>query len=353
MVTQAMNLTSEIVNNSIPGIELITRLLVRQQIDFAPLTARTPSSDGNLIGKMIFTSYFAAPTQDQNPFSIYEVVPIPFNQDNKRVQLARMPAYLGIEPESQQFIRWSKQEATTCDFEVMPSCRETPVRRKEQEDDCIYQILTDAKLKNCRVESFPEKVFIRRVGQHWAISTSKSSSCHEIPNEQIDNHILIDNEQITIPEVALITVNEEKALACDQFIIPRAPTKIETPINLIYNESIHPSYKALIDLKEILDNETHWEKLPYISSDMQAVIEFISNTPKPATINDFKIWSEHPISFTMIIIVGTLILIIIIIVVYMGGFKRRDGIENQIVIAMPMKELGMKEVAREEAAEKY
>ena len=142
-------------------------------------------------------------------------------------------------------------------------------------------------------------------------------------------------------------------MACDQFIIPRAPTKMETPINLIYNESIYPSYKALINLKEILDNETHWEKLPYIPSDMPAIIEFISNTRKPTTVDDFKIWSEHPISFTMILIVGTLILIIIIIVVYMGGYKRRDGIENQIVVAMPMRELGFKGVAREEAAEKY
>ena len=353
MVIQAMNLTSDVFNNAIPGVELITRLLVRQQVDFAPLTARAASSNGILIGKMIFTSYFAAPTQDQNPFSIYEVVPIPFNQDKKRVQLARMPTYLGIEPKSQQFIRWSKEEATICDFEVMPSCRETPVRRKEKEDSCIYQILTDSRLENCRIESFPEKVFIRRVGQHWAISTYKSSNCHEIPNERVDTHILIDNEQITIPEVALITVNEEKALACDQFIIPRAPTKMETPINLIYNESVYPSYKALINLKEILDNETHWEKLPYIPSDMQAILEFISNTRKPTTVDDLKIWSEHPISLTMLIIIGTLILIIIIIVVYLGGYKRRGGIENQIVVAMPMKEFNAKGVAREEVVEKY
>ena len=50
--------------------------------------------------------------------------------------------------------------------------------------------------------------------------------------------MLIDNEEITIPEIALITTNEEKALACDRFIIPQALTKIDTPINLIYNESI-------------------------------------------------------------------------------------------------------------------
>lgn len=354
MVTQAMNLTTDEFNSSIPMVEIVTRLLVRQQIDFAPTTVRAASDDGVLIGKMIFTSYFAAPAQEQDPFSIYEVVPIPFNQGKRRVQLARMPAYLGLEPKSQQFIRWSKEEATTCDFEVMPACRETPVRRKEAEDDCIYQILTDTELKNCRTESFPETVFIRRVGQHWAISTTNISKCHAIPNERVDEHMVVDNEEITIPEIALITANDEKSLACDRFIIPKAPAAIDTPINLIYNESIKSSYKELINLQEILANETHWVKLPYITSDMQAVIDFISNTPKPVKTHDLRIWSEHPISFTMIMIVGALVLVITVLIFFMCGRKKKGEANNQIVIAMPsMKELAAREQVQEGATEKY
>ncbi len=165
---------------------------------------------------------------------------------------------------------------------------------------------------------------------------------------------MVDNEQITIPEIALITVTEEKALVCDRFIIPQAPSKIDTPINLIYNESIRPSYQALVNLQEILDNETHWEKLPYIPSDVQAIIDFISNTPKPSKISDFKIWSEHPISFTMIMVVGTLILVIVVIIVFVWGKKKQSAIDNRIVIAMPsMKELAMREETRDAAREKY
>jgi len=67
-----------------------------------------------------------------------------------------------------------------------------------------------------------------------------------------DEHVLMDNEEVILPEIALITVNNEKALACDRFIIPRTPTKIGTPINLIYNETVNPSYKVLIDLQEML-----------------------------------------------------------------------------------------------------
>ncbi len=173
MVTQAMNLTTNEFNSSIPLVEMITRLLVRQQIDFAPLGANTASDDGVLIGKMIFTSFFAAPAPDQKPFSIYEVVPIPFNQGKRRVQLARMSAYLGIEPESQEFIRWPKEEAMMCDFEVMPACRETPARCIEEEDDCIYQILTESKLKIVALNHFPKRYLFAELdntGQYQRMS---------------------------------------------------------------------------------------------------------------------------------------------------------------------------------------
>jgi hypothetical protein len=71
---------------------------------------------------------------------------------------------------------------------------------------CIYQILTDSTLNDCRIESFPDEVFIRRVGQHWAISTYNSSKCHAVMSENLDEHIIIDNEEVTLPEIALITI---------------------------------------------------------------------------------------------------------------------------------------------------
>jgi hypothetical protein len=89
LVSQAMNLSMDVANTSIPMVEVITRLLVRQQIDFAPGKNGSTSESGGVIGKLIFTSYFAAPEQNQAPFSVYEVVPIPFNQGKRRVKLAK------------------------------------------------------------------------------------------------------------------------------------------------------------------------------------------------------------------------------------------------------------------------
>jgi len=105
-VSQAINMSVDESNSSISMVELITRLLVRQQIDFVQTKTAESTENGHLIGKLVFSSFFAAPTQDQAPFSIYELVPIPFNQGKRRVRLAQMSAYLGIEPKSQQFIHW-------------------------------------------------------------------------------------------------------------------------------------------------------------------------------------------------------------------------------------------------------
>jgi hypothetical protein len=340
IVTQAMNLSISEFNTSIPMVEVITRLLVRQQIDFVPRATKSASENAALIGRMMFTSYFAAPERDQAPFSIYELVAIPFNQGKRRVRLARMPAYLGIESKSQQFIRWSKEEAVTCKFEEMPSCRESPIRRKEFEDDCVYQILTDSALNNCRTEAFPDKVFIRRVGQHWAISTYNSSKCHSVAGEDLDQHILVDNEEVTLPEVALITTDDEKSLACDRFIIPKAPVKVGKPIHLIINESVNPSNQPLINLQEALANETYWAKLPYISSNMQVILDFITSTPKPVAVNDLKIWSDHPISWVTIATVGALIAVIIILIFWIYRTKKTSGSNTHVTISIPsMKEL--------------
>ena len=89
---------------------------------------------GVIIGRLLFTSFFAASAYDENPFFAYEPIPIPFSHENKRVRFAQMPAYIGIRPDSRQFIRWSREEAESCCFEVMTSCRIMPTIRKDLED---------------------------------------------------------------------------------------------------------------------------------------------------------------------------------------------------------------------------
>ncbi|CAM4796300.1 unnamed protein product [Rotaria magnacalcarata] len=214
-VLQTMDITGDEIGSSLPTIEIITQLLVRQQIDFVQTTTAESADDTSLIGKLMFTSFSAAPNKNQAPFAVYELIPIPFNQNNKRLRLAQIPAYPGINSKSHQLVRWSKEEAAACDFLQMTTCRESPVRRKETQNDCIYQLLTAAKLEDCRVEYFAGKLFVHRVGQYWAISTINATKWHTVATPEIEQHLLHGNEEITISSMALITTMNTKSLACD------------------------------------------------------------------------------------------------------------------------------------------
>ena len=83
---------------------------------------------------------------------------------------------------------------------------------------------------------------------------------------------------------------------------------------MIYNQSVNSDYRKLINLQEALANETHRAKLPYISSDMQVILDIIASTPKPVAVHDFKIWSDHPISYTTTAMLGALILTLIVLI---------------------------------------
>ena len=85
-------------------VDLVTRLLVRQEIWFIPTIQLRASTYGAIIGELVFTSYFAASNYDEKPFFVYEPIPIPFNHAHKRVRLAQMLAYIGIHPDSRQFV---------------------------------------------------------------------------------------------------------------------------------------------------------------------------------------------------------------------------------------------------------
>jgi hypothetical protein len=250
-----------------------------------------------------------------------------------RVRLAQMPAYIGIEPKTLKSLRWTTEEANSCSFELMTSCRETPAIRKDLQDSCIYQILTDSTLSSCRIEAYADSVFIHRIGQHWAVSTNTTTKCHSVKTTDIEEHMITDHEEIILPPVALITTMGTHSLACDRFCLPGTPMKVGTTISLFHNATINPVEKDLIDLHSMISNNTHWPKLPYIPADIQAVIDFISNTPKPDTLIGYTQWINHPISFTGIII-AAISIILIGILVYYFRLKRNNTIPN-ITITLP------------------
>ena len=91
LVMQATGVLVEEDNSSISLLDLVTRLLVRQEISFVPNPTMQASPNGIIIGELLFTSFFAAVDNDEKPFFVYEATAVPFNHANQRVRLADMP----------------------------------------------------------------------------------------------------------------------------------------------------------------------------------------------------------------------------------------------------------------------
>ncbi|CAF3374219.1 unnamed protein product, partial [Rotaria sp. Silwood2] len=243
-------------------VDLVTRLLVRQEISFIPTIQLRASIYGAIIGELVFTSYFAASNYDEKPFFIYEPIPIPFNHAHKRVRLAQMPAYIGIHPDSRQFVRWSREEAEYCCFEVMTSCSITPVIQRDLQDTCIYQVLTDTSLTACRIEPYPDLVFVRKIGDYSAISTNSTTKCHSANSPDSDQYKVMDNHSITLPPTALISTKASMALSWDLFYLPGLPIQSKSKLVLYQNVTINPVDEEVIDLHSFIHNNTNWDKLP-------------------------------------------------------------------------------------------
>lgn len=117
-------------------------------------------------------------------------------------------------------------------------------------------------------------------------------------------------------------------------------TRSDTAINLIYNESIQITNDPLIDLQEALNNDTYWRKLPYISSNMQAILNFLNNTPKPITSEESTIWSSHPLSTVKLIFITILFVVVLCLIVYVIRLKRAVQSTTNVTVSMPsMKQL--------------
>ena len=122
----------------------------------------------------------------------------------------------------------------------MTTCRTTPAIQKHFAGTCIYQILIDASLTACRIEPYPEPVFVRRLGHYWVVSTTSTTQCHSATISDPDQYQVMDNHVITLPPTALITTIGSTPLSCDLFYLPELPMQLETKIVLYQNSTIDP-----------------------------------------------------------------------------------------------------------------
>ncbi|CAF1511817.1 unnamed protein product [Adineta ricciae] len=301
------------------------------------------STFGVIIGELVFTSHFATSNHDEKPFFIYEPIPIPFNHQQKRVRLSQMPAYVAIQLDSRQFVRWSPEEAEPCCFQVMTSCRVNPVIRKDLEDMCIYQVLISTPLKSCRIEPYLEPIFVRKVGNFWAISMNSSTTCHRATPLDSDNYKIMNNNAITLPPTSLLSAKDGAALSCDYFYLHGLPIQSHSRLVLYQNLTVNAVEEEVIDLHSFIHNNTQWEKQPYIPSHMQSIIDLITNTTTPSEILFWGQFKTHSMLTFGIVLIALLILAVLFLIGYIR-FKHTK--QSKVKITIPsFKTLEQQELA--------
>ena len=150
-ITKRINIDMDEKDATLPIVELLNRLLIQQRIDFASITTTQQATEG-IIGNLLFILLFATANKHQQSFSIYELIPTPFNRGNQRVKLAQTPHVIGISKKTMEQIQWTRKESSACKFTSMSSCRETPQINRNWNHTCLFEILTDSNLTLCRIE---------------------------------------------------------------------------------------------------------------------------------------------------------------------------------------------------------
>ncbi|CAF2060428.1 unnamed protein product [Rotaria magnacalcarata] len=153
-VIEQGNLTFNAQHGSIPIVEIITKLLVRQQIDFIP-SSQYINQNPHEIGRLVITNFFAIPQQEQTSFYIYKLLTMPFLHKNETIQLTHIPRYRATNPADNTTMEWRDPEESGCDLQLMTSCRDTPPLRSISKDSCLGQIIGSLPLSSTHTKSVP------------------------------------------------------------------------------------------------------------------------------------------------------------------------------------------------------
>lgn len=312
IITKQANINVEEMDPSLPIVELVNQLLIQQRIDFVQ-SDKNELTDEGMIGNLLFTSFFAATNRNQQQFSTYQLTAIPFNQGNQRLKLAQIPDTISISTKTYELIKWSREDSLTCRFKSLSSCRETPPIQKNWQETCLFEILTDANLTLCRVEHEPENIFIERIGQQWAISMRNETRCHRVTQLDQEQHAITTDNEITIPPIALLTIDRSTTWSCDHFLLPGIANDTNELIRIIDNRKVNYDDSKLIDLYKTMSNETRWKKIPHIRADVQSMFEYLLTTA-PLPTAQTTTWYQHGTA-TAVILIGIVATVSIILYV--------------------------------------
>jgi len=292
-VIQQGNLTFNAKLGQIPLDQIVTKLLVRQQIDFVP-RLEYKSYDPQEIGRRVITSCFAIPRRQQTSFLTYKLQAIPFLHKNQTIQLAEIPRYWAINPKDNTTMEWHDPQESGCDLQLMTSCRDTPPVLTLSEETCLGQIIGNLPLSSCHTTAVhPFPFFLRQLRDNfWIVSSPKELHCLRIPtteyytNRQQTWNL---NEQLVLPLVTVVNVSPGYTIACPGFTLTGRPiVSNATSLTILYNNSrLLTDNIAIVDVYKHLKENTTWFNTKPGEQRMEGLMKRIR---EPLTLPDIPIY---------------------------------------------------------------
>lgn len=285
-VIEQGNLTFNAHHGSIPIVEIITKLLVRQQIDFIP-SSQYKNQNPQEIGRLVITSFFAVPQQEQTSFHVYKLLTMPYLYKNRTIQLSHIPRYWAINPTDNTTMEWHDPEESGCNLQLMTSCRDTPPLRTISKDSCLGQIIGSLPLSSCHAKYVSHSgVFVRQLTDNiWVTSSSESLHCLKIPKIEYrtSNHQTLNkSQQIILPPVALVNVTPGYTILCPGFTLVGRPRTSNVSSLIILNDmGLFSINMSIVDVSRHLTDNTTWFKTNWTEQRMQ---EIINDLRQPITV---------------------------------------------------------------------
>ena len=114
-------------------------------------------------------------------------------------------------------------------------------------------------------------------------------------------HAITTNNEITIPSIALLTIDRSTTWICDHFLLPGISDNTNEFIQIIDNKKLHYDDSKLINLHQIMSNGTRWRKILYIPGNIQNMVEYLMKT---TTITSMPAatattWYQHELAVAM------------------------------------------------------
>jgi hypothetical protein len=298
-VIERGNLTFNSHQASLPLVYIITKLLVRQQIDFIPSSTYT-ADDSIEIGRLVITSYFAVPQRRQTPFYIYKLLTIPFFHENETIQLAHMPHYWAINPKDNTTIEWHDREESRCELQLMTTCCDTPPFRTISKDSCFDQIVGGLTLTKCQTMPIPrESFFLRQLRDNfWITSSHKPMHCLRGPSSEVSGATQLlwsITEEMILPPLALVNITPEYTLACPGFLLKGLPIVANvSSLVIFYNRSMLNTNVSVFDITQYITNNGTWFQRALNGQEINNLMNFIRGTstiPINNTSLSVNMWS--------------------------------------------------------------